>query len=123
MPDNDYTSCVPDIDSSVEIEYNYECRELIARNMIATHFHGEIQAYCHWLRGGMPEYTIVCEEQDELNSKVELQRHNSGKRHCIVISKDYAEKWITSEVPAELRWSVQNSLMHFVVYLRSGNAQ
>ena len=91
--------------------------------MIATHFHGEMQAYCNWLRGGMPEYSVVCEERDELSVKIEFYRHksNSNKRHCIVISEDYAEKWITSEVPTKLRWTVRNSLLHFVVYQRSAN--
>ena len=91
--------------------------------MIATHFHGEMQAYCNWLRGGMPEYSIVCEEQDEMSTKIEFRHHksNSNKRHCIVISEDYTEKWITTNVPSKLRWTVRNGLMHFFFYLRSAN--
>ena len=91
--------------------------------MIATRFHEEIQAYCNWLRGGMPEYSVVCEEQDETSAKIEFHRHksHSNKRHCVVISEDYSEKWITSEVPTILRWTVRNSLRYFVVYLRSEN--
>jgi len=91
--------------------------------MIATYFHDEMQAYCYWLSKGMSEYTIVCGEQDGSSSKIEFKRHqgNDNKRHCIVISEDYKEEWITSGVPTELRWTIRNSLRHFVVYLRSAN--
>ena len=91
--------------------------------MIATYFHDEMQAYCHWLSKGMSEYTIVCGEQDESSSKIEFKRHqrNDNKRHCIVISEDYKEEWITSGVPTELRLTIRNSLRYFAVYLRSAN--
>jgi hypothetical protein len=93
--------------------------------MSANFFHRDIREYCNWLSRVMPEYTVVCKEQDELSIKIQFRHHksNSAKWHSVVIAEGYAEKWTTTCVPTELRWTVQNSLLHYVVYLRSENGQ